>query len=65
MKKTVKRGRGRPRTRPPDCHGVRVPLSQKERERVNKAADLAGVSAAQWMRNTLILAAGRPLAPLR
>lgn len=48
---------GRPRVRPEGTTGVRVPLTNSEREKVKKKAKSCGQSAAQWSREVLVAAA--------
>lgn len=51
-----KKNVGRPRVRPEGMTGVRVPLSDAERERIKKKAKSCGQSAAQWSREVLVAA---------
>jgi hypothetical protein len=56
--KKKKRGPGRPRTRPLKSGLTAVPLAKAERDAVNAAAADSGMSAAMWMRQELLRAAG-------
>ena len=55
------RSPGRPRIRPEDAVPLSVPVSAAERERINAAAERAGLSAAQWMRQVILKAANEIL----
>lgn len=52
-----KRPVGRPKTRPEGATPLAARFSPDERKRINAVAKRAGISAAEWMRRTVIRAA--------